>query len=113
VGDNGHLAFCEPGSDRHDPLAARVVELDAATRAQARRSGQFSSEEELPRLGVTTTLPVLLGASSVLALCFGPRRAALLAEALAGPPREALPVSWLTELAGARLYLDTEAAALL
>jgi glucosamine-6-phosphate deaminase len=28
IGENGHIAFCEPGSDLHDPKTIRVIRID-------------------------------------------------------------------------------------
>ena len=62
-GENGHLAFNDPPvADFNDPVAVKVVEMDAICRQQQVNDGCFPSIEAVPRHALTITLPVFAGA---------------------------------------------------
>ena len=113
IGENGHLAFNDPPADLDDPEDLKVVELDAACRAQQVHEGHFQSIDDVPRLAVTVTIPALLRADRVLAVVPEKRKAQAVQRALTGPVSGACPASALRRAANATLYLDRESAALL
>jgi glucosamine-6-phosphate deaminase len=111
IGDNGHLAFNEPSvADPEDPKRAKIVELEEATRRQQVARGWFPTIDDVPALGVTTTMPVLLSARNVVGLCAGARRSGLLGRMLLGAVTPRLPASLLRKVPGARLHLDEASA---
>ena len=76
IGENGHLAFNDPPvADFDDPLAVKVVELEAACRRQQVNEGHFAALDEVPREAVTVTIPALLAAATVLAIVPEARKA--------------------------------------
>jgi glucosamine-6-phosphate deaminase len=114
IGENGHLAFNDPGvADFDDPVAVKVVALDSACRQQQVGEGHFPDLASVPRLAVTVTIPALLGARRVLAVVPEGRKAAAVAAALEGPIGTSCPASVLRTCPHAVLHLDAESASLL
>ena len=63
IGENGHLAFNDPGvADFDDPLDVKVVELDTACRQQQVNEGHFPDIAAVPSHAITVTVPALLRA---------------------------------------------------
>jgi glucosamine-6-phosphate deaminase len=114
VGENGHLAFNDPGvADLHDPLDVKVVELDAACRRQQVGEGHFPDVSSVPARAITVTVPALLRAAKVLAIVPDARKAAPVREALVGPIGNDCPASALRTAGDAVLHLDPGSAGLL
>ncbi|HEV2310182.1 MAG TPA: glucosamine-6-phosphate deaminase [Acidimicrobiia bacterium] len=112
IGENGHLAFNDPPvADFDDPVAVKVVELDAACRRQQVGEGHFPDLDAVPRQAITVTIPALLAAARVLAVVPDARKAAPVTAALTGPIGPACPASVLRHAPQATLYLDAESAA--
>lgn len=114
IGENGHLAFNDPGvADFADPLDVKVVELDQACRRQQVGEGHFPDEASVPPRAVTVTVPGLLRATRVLAIVPDARKAAPVRAALEGPVSPDCPASALRTTSGATLHLDPESSGLL
>lgn len=63
IGDDGHLAFCEPGWAKFDdPCICGVAPLNELTKLQNLRSGAYARIEDVPNNGYTVTLPALMQA---------------------------------------------------
>jgi glucosamine-6-phosphate deaminase len=113
IGENGHLAFNDPPvADFLDPLLVKVVRLDAACRNQQLNDGCFDRLSDVPTHAYTLTIPALLAAPLVSVIVPGPRKTNAVLNTLRGPISEACPASALRRHAGAKLYLDREAARL-
>jgi glucosamine-6-phosphate deaminase len=113
IGENGHLAFNDPPvADFLDPVLVKVVRLDAASRSQQVNDGPFERVADVPTHAYTLTVPALLGAPFVSVAVPGPRKANAVLTTLQGPISEACPATALRRHAGAKLYLDREAARL-
>ena len=111
IGENGHLAFNDPGvADFADPDDLKVVELDEACRGQQVGEGHFAGIAEVPTSAITVTIPALLRAAQVIVVCPEARKAHAVSLALTGPIETSCPASILRRQAHARLYLDTESA---
>jgi glucosamine-6-phosphate deaminase len=114
IGENGHLAFNDPPvADFEDPLDVKVVELDAACRAQQVHEGHFPTVDAVPGLAMTVTIPALLRAGEVVAVVPEARKADPVRRALLDPVSTACPASALRRQANAVLLLDDESSALL
>jgi len=114
IGENGHLAFNDPGvADFDDPLDVKVVRLDAACRAQQVHEGHFPNVDAVPAEAMTVTVPALLRAKRVLAIVPEERKAVPVLAALEGPIDASLPASALRNTPHATLYLDRSSASLL
>jgi glucosamine-6-phosphate deaminase len=114
IGENGHLAFNDPGvADFDDALDVKVIELDPACRAQQVGEGHFATDADVPRLAMTVTVPALLRAARVLAIVPEGRKAEPVRAALFGPIDTSCPASILQRTPHATVFLDPDSAALL
>lgn len=91
IGNNGHLAFNEPGSALDS--RTRVVQLAESTRQANARF--FTGSEEVPTHALTQGLGTILAARSLVLLAVGAAKAEALAAALQGPVTEDVPASVL------------------
>lgn len=113
IGENGHLAFNDPGvADFDDPFDVKVVTLDDTCRRQQVGEGHFPDVASVPARAITVTIPALLRAARVVAIVPEARKAVPVRDVLEGPVAESCPASILRRHAHARLYLDTDSAAL-
>jgi glucosamine-6-phosphate deaminase len=114
IGENGHLAFNDPGvADFDDPLDVKVVELEPACRQQQVNEGHFADMAAVPSHAITVTVPALLRAKRVLAIVPEARKADPVHAALTGPISTLCPASALQTIAHATVYLEPESARLL
>jgi len=112
IGENGHLAFNEPGeADFRDPQDMKVVRLDAACREQQVAEGWFRKAEDVPERAITLTIPAILRAPSLVVCVPGRRKARVVRRTLQGPISEECPATILRTHPNAALFLDTESAA--
>lgn len=112
VGENGHLAFNDPGeADFEDRLDVKIVHLDAVCRQQQASEGWFGSLEEVPRTAITVTIPALFRVPKLVLTVVGPRKASVVKDMIQGPISSACPASILRRHPDATVYLDQEAAA--
>lgn len=102
LGQNGHVAFNEPGSELTQ--AARVVEL-----AELTRSGLANVLEQVPTQGLTLGLMEISAAARVCMIVTGESKRSILAELLDTLPSDALPASFVHEHADALVLADRAA----
>jgi glucosamine-6-phosphate deaminase len=111
IGENGHLAFNDPPvADFEDAERVKVVELDEGCRRQQVNEGHFPTDDDVPRLAMTVTIPALLAATRVLAIVPESRKAPAVQAALEGPVGTACPASILQRTPRASVFLDADAA---
>jgi glucosamine-6-phosphate deaminase len=114
IGENGHLAFNDPGEARFDdPDDVRVVTLDRACREQQVAEGHFPDFDAVPRQALTLTVPALMRTPHLIASVPGARKAEAVRKALFDPISEDCPASILRTHPQATLYLDRESAGLI
>ncbi|MHB8219883.1 MAG: glucosamine-6-phosphate deaminase [Acidimicrobiales bacterium] len=114
IGENGHLAFNDPGvADFDDPVDMKVVELDEACRLQQVHEGHFPDAGAVPSEAMTVTIPALLRPPRVLAIVPERRKAEPVRAAVEGPISTACPATALRRAPGAVLLLDPTSASLL
>jgi len=112
IGENGHLAFNDPGvADFDDPLDVKVVTLDEACRRQQVGEGHFPDLDAVPAQAMTVTIPALLRAAVVLAIVPEGRKAQAVHDALTDPVSTACPASVLRTRDGVVLHLDLDSSA--
>jgi glucosamine-6-phosphate deaminase len=110
VGENGHLAFNDPHvADFEDPLAVKLVEIDAVSRHQQVRDGAFPSVEQVPRLAMTVTMSTILASRAISVVVPGANKAAAVAGMLDGPIETTCPASALRRHPDAVLFADEAA----
>jgi glucosamine-6-phosphate deaminase len=114
IGENGHLAFNDPGvADFDDPLDVKVVELEAACRQQQVNEGHFPDVASVPSHAITVTIPALVRAAHVMAIVPEERKAEPVQAALTGPVSTRCPASVLRTMPHVTIHLDEESARLL
>jgi glucosamine-6-phosphate deaminase len=112
IGENGHLAFNDPGeADFEDPADVKVVHLDAVCRQQQFAEGWFNSFLEVPEQAITLTVPTLLRVSKLIVSVPGTRKARIMRRTLQEPISTDCPSTILRTHADATVYLDRESAA--
>jgi glucosamine-6-phosphate deaminase len=112
IGENGHLAFNDPGvADFNDPRDMKVVALDDDCRQQQVAEGWFKSLAEVPAQAMTLTIPALLRVPKLIASVPGSRKAAIVSRTFHEPISTACPATILRTHPDATVYLDEESAA--
>jgi glucosamine-6-phosphate deaminase len=114
IGENGHLAFNDPGvADFDDPLDVKVVELEAACRQQQVNEGHFPDVTSVPTHALTVTIPALVRAAQVMSIVPEARKAEPVRAALTGPVSTACPASVLRTMPHVTIHLEPDSARLL
>jgi glucosamine-6-phosphate deaminase len=113
IGENGHLAFNDPGvADFHDPVDLKVVELDSMCQAQQVAEGWFGGLEDVPRQAVTLTIPALVRVPHLVISVPGERKAEIMRQVVVDAEITPLrPASILRKHPDATIYLDSDSAA--
>jgi glucosamine-6-phosphate deaminase len=112
IGENGHLAFNDPAeADFEDPLAMKLVTLDALCRQQQLAEGWFRSLDEVPAAAFTLTIPTVLRIPRLIVSVPGHRKAEAVRQSLNEPISRAFPATILRTHPNATLFLDHESAA--
>jgi len=113
IGENGHLAFNDPGvADFDDPFDVKVVELEAACRQQQVDEGHFPDVASVPSHAITVTIPALVRAVQVMAIVPEKRKAEPVRAALTGPVSTRCPASVLRTMSHVTIHLEPESARL-
>lgn len=114
VGENGHLAFNDPGvAEFDDPVRAKVVPLDEVCRQQQVNDGCFEKIDEVPTHAITVTIPGLTAAKYMFCSVPAATKARAIKDMLSGEVTEKCPASILTEHEAAVLYLDKDSSAMI
>lgn len=111
-GENGHLAFNDPGeADFHDPEDVKVVHLDAVCRQQQASEGWFQTLQEVPERAITVTIPAIFRVPKLILTVPGKRKAEITRRVLTEPISEECPATIIRTHRDATVFLDREAAA--
>jgi glucosamine-6-phosphate deaminase len=118
IGENGHMAFCEPGSDLHDSRMVRIIRLDDRSVRQQYRdykdhpnpAARYASLRAVPHRAFTMTVPAILSAREIYTIVPGPQKAAAVKKMWEGPISSACPSSALRTHSRVKIYLDEDAA---
>jgi len=114
IGENGHVAFNDPGeADFNDPRLVKTVTLDERCRQQQVNDGCFATLDDVPKTAMTVTVPGLLRAKAMFCIVPTTNKAEAVKNTLKGEINDMCPASILRTKAGAKLYLDPDAASLL
>ena len=116
IGENGHLAFCEPGSDFRDPRMVRIVRIDERTVRQQYRDyhdnpnpeARYASLAAVPRRAFTITIPTILSSREIFTIVPGPKKAAAVRRMWEGRISPASPASALRLHSNVKIYLDED-----
>jgi len=114
IGENGHVAFNDPGeADFNDPRLVKVVTLEERCRQQQVNDGCFATIDDVPKKAMTVTVPGLLRAKAMFCIVPTTNKAEAVKNTVKGEINDMCPASILRTKAGAKLYLDPDAASLL
>ena len=113
IGDTGHLGFIDPPCDFETSSDVIAVALAEQTRVQIAKANIFAHVDEVPRYGISVTIPALMRADHVIALVDEADKAATMKQVVEGPVSIMCPASILQTKPGSSLYLSAEAAACL
>jgi glucosamine-6-phosphate deaminase len=109
IGENGHIAFNDPGvADFHDRRTVKVVALDLVCRQQQVNDGCFAGLSEVPTHAFTLTVPVLFGCKQVFCMVPAKNKMDAVYASLNNGIGEACPASILRNHGNAVMYLDGE-----
>ncbi|WP_037366030.1 glucosamine-6-phosphate deaminase [Nakamurella lactea] len=111
IGENGHLAFNEPGqTDFDDPRWVNVITLTPESLAQQVGEGHFPNVDAVPATAISLSVPALLAAADVQVVVPERRKAAAVRSTLVRDIDPAFPATVLRRTPGALLFLDPESA---
>jgi len=112
IGENGHLAFNDPGvADFNDPLNVKVVALDAVSRQQQVAEGWFKTLQDTPEDAITVTMPALYRVPRLIVSVPGERKAAIMRRTIQEPISTNCPSTILRTHPDATVYLDLDSSA--
>jgi glucosamine-6-phosphate deaminase len=113
-GENGHIAFNDPGVARFDdPAPVKRVAIDERCRLQQVGEGHFPNLAAVPPEALTVTCPVLVGAAHLICTVPDRRKAEAVRNAVEGPLSEACPASLVMTHPDCAIFLDRESSSLL
>jgi len=115
IGENGHIAFNDPGVARFDdPENVKIAKLDEVCRNQQVNDGCFASIDLVPTHAYTLTVPIMMKASKMMLVVPTALKAKAIHDTVLGPVDEMVPASIVrTHKGGATLYTDEAGAALI
>jgi len=119
IGENGHIAFNEPGSDLGDPEMVRIITIDNRSVKQQYRdyrnhsnpAARYASLKAVPRKAWTMTVPAVLSAREIYTIVPAPQKAEAVKKMWEGPVSPSCPSSALRRHPAVRIYLDKDSAA--
>lgn len=109
IGENGHIAFNEPGSQEQD--ITRVVDLTESTINANKRF--FASEKDVPRKAVTMGIGTILKSKKIMLLATGPKKAQAIYDTLLKPVSSNCPASFLQNHKDVTIIVDELSAKLI
>ncbi len=113
IGENGHLAFCDPPADFETQEPFLVVQLDERDRRQQFGEGWFETFEQVPTRAISMSIPQILKSKQLIVTVPDSRKAEAVKNALEGPVTPQCPSSILRRHKNCLLFMDEPAAALL
>ena len=113
IGDDGHLAFCEPGWARFDDSAiCGIAPLNVLTKLQNLRSGSYACIDDVPGEGYTVTLPALMRAKYKISCSPFKEKAEAAYHVVFDPVCEQYPASIMRKTANVYAFFDPYSAQL-
>jgi glucosamine-6-phosphate deaminase len=115
IGENGHIAFNDPGvADFNDKAMIKVVELDEVCRNQQVNDGCFAKLSDVPTNALTLTVPTLVKASALFCSVPAKTKAWAVKETLTTDKiDEHCPATVMRLHNDATLYCDSDSASML
>lgn len=114
IGENGHIAFNDPGVAQFDDSeAVKIATLDGVCRQQQVNDKCFDRIEDVPKTALTLTVPTLMAGERLFCIVPTKNKANAVRDVLLGTITENCPASILRKHKNCTLYLDEESASLL
>jgi len=118
IGENGHIAFNEPGSDFSTEDLNEVIELDDTSVRQQYRDykddpdpdKRYASLDDVPRTAITMTVPAICASRQVFCIVPAEQKADAVKAALEGPIGNQCPATALRTHPATTIYLDRDSA---
>lgn len=112
IGENGHLAFNDPGeANFHDSVDVKIVHLDKISRNQQLEERWFKTMDQVPERAITLTIPPILRVPRLLVAAPGRRKANIVRRTVEEKISTACPATILRTHPNVTLYLDEDSAA--
>lgn len=106
IGQNGHLAFNEPGSS----FQSRTRQVDLADETRRANSRFFTGKRSVPSSAITQGIATILQAEQLVLVAFGADKSDAVKAALEGPVSSSVPASALQLHSHVTVVLDEDAA---
>ena len=114
IGENGHIAFNDPGvADFADPALVKVVPLDEVCRMQQVHDGCFPDIAAVPTHALTLTVPALTKAAAMFCSVPAPTKAEAVWRTMTEEISENCPAAIMRRHPHAVMYCDRASARLL
>ena len=115
IGENGHIAFNDPGvADFNDKAMIKPVELDEVCRNQQVNDGCFATLSDVPTHALTLTVPTLFAAASLFCSVPAKTKAWAVKETLTTDKiDEHCPAAIMRRHSDATLYCDPDSASMI
>lgn len=112
IGENGHLAFNDPPvANFQDTETVKIVHMDEVCRMQQVHDGCFESIEQVPKMAISLTIPILTAMANFLVVTVpGPTKIDAIYHTVTDKIDERCPATILRRHNNVRLFIDKEAA---
>ncbi len=111
IGENGHIAFNDPGvADFSDTALIKPAELDIVCRTQQVNDGCFPTVDDVPTHALTLTVPALLAAKAMFCSVPAKTKAWAVNETLTANISENCPATAMRNHDNATMYCDADSA---
>ena len=111
IGENGHIAFNDPGvADFDDPKPVKIATLDEVCRMQQVHDGCFPTLEAVPKRAMTLTIPSLVRAKYMFCSVPGKSKRVAIRRTLTEPITADCPATILRRHPHAILYCDRDSS---
>jgi len=112
IGENGHIAFNDPGvADFNDPALIKPALLDEVCRNQQVNDGCFASLNEVPKQALTLTIPALTAAKYMFCTVPAATKRWAVNETIHGEISESCPATIMRKHPNAVMYCDSMSGA--
>ncbi len=112
IGENGHLAFNDPGEAKFDdPEVVKVVKLDEVCRQQQVNDGCFANIDAVPTHALTLTIPTLMRAGHLVCTVPAATKCEAVALTVQGPVTEMVPATAMRSHGDAVMFCDADSGA--
>ena len=112
IGENGHIAFNDPGvADFNDTKLIKPVELDDICRQQQVNDGCFANIDLVPKTALSLTIPALTSGTYMFCVVPAPTKANAVKETMTGEISEKCPATIMRNHDNAILYCDSDSGA--